>query len=224
MSGAATIVTAPDALQPSADANPPGLRERKKAETRAAIHEAALRLVAENGIANASVDAICSEAFVSSRTFFNYFPSKAAAILGRASVELTDAQREAFLAAPGEQNLVRDLCHLLGDITETGSGSRRGSDSHAVREVLARRPELVPELHLIVTEIRHELVELAAQRTTPERARLAVALVLSALTCALDSPLEPGIDHFDDWLFATVMTMHDIAGGSLEGSGGGAAE
>lgn len=193
-----------------------GLRERKKLETRDAIHQAALRLVAENGVTETSVDAICSEAVVSSRTFFNYFPSKFAAIVGTSTVEISEAQRAVFLAGHGERNLVRDLCRLVSDVT--ASMTRHDEERQALRELLALRPEIVPEFKHVLAELRHDLVGLCEQRTTPERARLATALVLSGLTCAFDAPLDPRIDETDDWLFVAVMTMHDIAGRSaLEG-------
>ncbi|MFF1573106.1 TetR/AcrR family transcriptional regulator [Leifsonia sp. NPDC058292] len=190
--------------------SPTGLRERKKLETRAAIHEAALRLVAENGVTQTSVDAICSEAVVSSRTFFNYFPSKFSAILGTHTVEISADLRDAFLATAGETNLVRDLCHLVTDVT--ASITRGDDERRAIRELLALRPELVPEFTVLITDLRRQLVELCRQRTSPERARLATSLVLSAMTCALDAPLDPRIDEDDDWLFAAVMVMHDLAG------------
>ncbi|RZU32052.1 TetR family transcriptional regulator [Blastococcus saxobsidens] len=59
-----------------------GLRERKKLATRQALHLAALQLVAERGLDAVSVDDIAERAQVSSRTFFNYFPSKVDAVVG----------------------------------------------------------------------------------------------------------------------------------------------
>ena len=55
---------------------PAGLRERKKAKTRAAIREHALRLFEEQGYAATTVDQIAEAADISQSTFFRYFPTK----------------------------------------------------------------------------------------------------------------------------------------------------
>ena len=54
----------------------PGLRERKKAKTRAAIQEHALRLFRAQGYAATTVEQIAEAAEVSPSTFFRYFPTK----------------------------------------------------------------------------------------------------------------------------------------------------
>ncbi len=85
-----------------------GLRERKKLATRMALHEAALRLVAERGLDAVSVDDIAEAADVSPRTFFNYFPTKVDAVLG---LEPDSAAQQAsgFLARPAAETPLQAL-------------------------------------------------------------------------------------------------------------------
>ncbi|GGQ44360.1 TetR/AcrR family transcriptional regulator [Couchioplanes azureus] len=59
----------------------PGLRERKKAATRQALHEAAVRLAIAHGADRITVEAVADEAGVSRRTFSNYFANKEEALL-----------------------------------------------------------------------------------------------------------------------------------------------
>jgi AcrR family transcriptional regulator len=81
---------------------PASLRERKKLATRHELRRVTLRLVAERGFSNVTVEEIAEAANVSPRTFFNYFSSKEAALFG-ADPELAAATRDAIVGqTPGE--------------------------------------------------------------------------------------------------------------------------
>jgi AcrR family transcriptional regulator len=83
----------------------PSLRERKKLATRRALRRAALDLVADRGFAHVTVEDIAEAADVSPRTFFNYFPSKEAALFG-ADTGRTEALRLRLIQeSPGESAL-----------------------------------------------------------------------------------------------------------------------
>jgi AcrR family transcriptional regulator len=60
---------------------PAGLRERKKAKTRASIREHALRLFREQGYGATTVEQIAEAAEVSPATFYRYFPTKEDVVL-----------------------------------------------------------------------------------------------------------------------------------------------
>ncbi|SEH51540.1 DNA-binding transcriptional regulator, AcrR family [Mycolicibacterium rutilum] len=59
-----------------------GLRDRKKLRTRETIRNEAIRLIERNGYASTTVEQIAEAADISPSTFFRYFPSKEAVLMG----------------------------------------------------------------------------------------------------------------------------------------------
>jgi AcrR family transcriptional regulator len=83
----------------------PSLRERKKLATRRALRRAALDLVAERGFTHVTVEDIAEAADVSPRTFFNYFPSKEAALFGDDTGRTEALRLRLIQQSPGESAL-----------------------------------------------------------------------------------------------------------------------
>jgi AcrR family transcriptional regulator len=92
----------------------PGLRERKKAKTRAALQEHALRLFREQGYEATTVDEIADAAEVSPSTFFRYFPTKEDVVLYDA---LDPLLLEAFEAQPADLSPVGALRATMREVS-----------------------------------------------------------------------------------------------------------
>ena len=120
-----------------------GRRERKKLETRRALRDAALRLVAERGPDDVSVEDIAEEADVSVRTFFNYFSSKEDALFGW-DPEALEAITEAVVSRPANESPFKALRAVLrGFFDEVEAPS--WADQRALRhQLLHRHPSLLP--------------------------------------------------------------------------------
>jgi len=174
-----------------------GLRERKKAATRRALHEAAVRLAARDGYDHVTVEAIADAAAVSRRTFSNYFSSK----------------EEAFVH--GDQERIRHLLDLVHDRPErekpwpaliraveqfSAESGEMDPRELAERRELRRHPSLLPYQLAVYAAVERDLANEVARRTeggpdTLLRSRLIAATFLTALRVAtqrsLDEPGEP---------------------------------
>src|SRR5215471_14390542 len=105
----------------------PSLRERKKLATRRALRRVTLDLVAERGFSHVTVEDIAAAADVSPRTFFNYFPTKEAALFGADPDRITALRERVARLAPGEPALaalrlvmVDDARAAADELTELG--------------------------------------------------------------------------------------------------------
>ena len=98
------MMTATGTTVPAAETHV-SLRERKKLATRRSLRRAALDLVAERGFAHVTIEDIAEAADVSPRTFFNYFPSKEAALFGTDPEQIPVLRERMIHTAPGEPAL-----------------------------------------------------------------------------------------------------------------------
>ncbi|MBE2998641.1 TetR family transcriptional regulator [Nocardiopsis sp. HNM0947] len=138
-----------------------GLRERKKAATRAAIRRQALALIREQGYEATTTEQIAEAAGVSASTFFRYFPTKEEAVL---TEDVFARVHRYFLDEPAETPLTDALRSGVRRAYAEMSGEDRDEDLDRRRLMFT-----VPELRSALIA-RHatgigELAEAAAERT-----------------------------------------------------------
>ncbi len=96
------------------DERQPTVRQRKQAATAQRIERSAVALVLDHGLDQVTVDMICEAAGVSQRTFFNYFKTKDAAILGTTTPRLDEHQVREFLASDNPELLAEIMGLVVG--------------------------------------------------------------------------------------------------------------
>jgi AcrR family transcriptional regulator len=144
----------------------PGLRERKKEQTRQAIREAALRLFAERGFETVTVAEIANDANVSVATVFNYFSSKEDLVYSR--MEVFEAQLIEAISArkPGESVLTafsRFVLELRGLLAskEADANERLA----AITRIVTGSPGLLAREREIFAQYTQSLAALIAEET-----------------------------------------------------------
>jgi AcrR family transcriptional regulator len=144
-----------------------GLRERKRRATRRAILLATVRLAQERGFDGATVEEISRVADISPRTFFNYFPSKEAALVGDGPEMPDEAELDAFVA--GEGRLLDDLAVLLASAADGSLADREMTQLR--KELLASLPHLAALRMANMRQFEEDLAVVVArrlERTDPE--------------------------------------------------------
>lgn len=174
-----------------------GLRERKKDATRQALHEAALRLVREQGFDRLTVEAIADAAMVSRRTFSNYFSSKEEALAHGDLVRLKTLL-ELFREAPADlpvwsalASAAERLAVESDDLTPQWLAQRRALHNYPtfVAYQLAAYAAIERDLAAEIAE------RLPAGPDAPLRSRVLAATYLTTLRVAtrlwIDQPDRP---------------------------------
>ena len=108
------------------------LRERKKIRTRRALVDAATRLFDEKGYTETTVAEIAAAAEVSTKTFFNYFPSKEDVLFADSGQRMNLALRVIADRRPDEtatalllRMIDQTLDAILGDALDVGISSAK---------------------------------------------------------------------------------------------------
>ncbi|HEY3954946.1 MAG TPA: TetR family transcriptional regulator [Streptosporangiaceae bacterium] len=139
------------------------LRERKKLATRRALRRIAFQLAAERGFSNVTVEDIAEAAEVSTRTFFNYFPSKEAALFGNDPERVAALREQIAQVAPGESALdalraamTSDAQAVADELTELGYDPaiwlRRAKEARADPHLRAARAAQMALVERAITE------------------------------------------------------------------------
>ncbi len=139
----------------------PGLRERKKARTRATIQACALRLFREQGYDATTIEQIIDAADVSETTFFRYFPAKEDLVLDD---DYDPRLIEAFQAQPPDLPPVEALRAAFAAVFGGMSGLERAEQQERVALILT-----VPKLRAAMLDQVSQAMRLLG-RAMAERA------------------------------------------------------
>jgi len=174
---------------------PPGLRERKKEQTRRALEDAALDLFERQGFDHTTVEEIAAACDVSPRTFFRYFATKDQVLFGDDG-EFTDMLTE-LEQRPVDEPPLQSVRAFVNAKIESFADERERLVRRA--RVLAATPSLQfhgPHMELGKIEA---VVDALARRdaaagVTPRvlELRLGVGVGFAAIRAALDTWIADG--------------------------------
>ena len=171
-----------------------GLRERKKADTRRALSDAALKLAFESGFDSMTREAIADLAGVSLRTFNNYFSGKYEALAYRQTERLRRSIT-VLRARPTNEPLWTSITEaVLAPLEDDFRDADSELNKIPSREELAEIRKLLfrPEIRDAVSrELFDEWREVVAERTgtDPERdlyPRLVTSVIRAVGDAAMD--------------------------------------
>lgn len=167
-----------------------GLRERKKAQTRLALEDAALELFATKGFDATTVDEIAAACDVSRRTFFRYYASKEEVFSGEHEDEET-AVFEFISARPASEPALTSLrAAVVAMADDLGADRER---LLAKMRIIQQTPSLESTALQHSSEMVDRIVEALVARSEGEpaaddvfRMRLVTQAAIGALRAAIE--------------------------------------
>jgi AcrR family transcriptional regulator len=180
------------------DQPPTGLRERKKAKTRAAIQAHALALFAAQGYDRTTVDEIAAAAEVSQSTFFRYFPTKEDVVLHDRYDPLMVAE---FAAQPPELSPIAAVRVAVRSVLGSLPPAERAQEEQRT-ELIRTVPELrgrVLDAIAGTIEILNEALAERVGRSSDDPAvrALSGALIGVSISTMLAASQDPEADFFE---------------------------
>jgi AcrR family transcriptional regulator len=178
-----------------------GLRERRRRQTSADIRGAAVRLVRERGFDKVTIEAICAEAGISVRTFFNYFPNKESAIVYGPSDIPPELVEEFVAAGPGPYSVVLDelitlAAHHFRDMPPDRD------QAETMLELAKTTPAMLAAFLADLERFQNHLIDIVARRQSmkPDEEIPAVisALALTAIRSGIERWTSGAPEDADD--------------------------
>jgi AcrR family transcriptional regulator len=166
-----------------------GLRERKKAATRAALSQVAMRLALERGVEQVTAEAIAAAADVAPRTFHNYFASKEEAIVA-VMVDRAQGFADSLRARPAGEPVWDALHHAM--VLELSGPPKAMAEFLEQMRMLKSSKSLQAHTLTVFEEVDHLLVSAIAERTGFDAnrdmyPRLLAAVAAAALKTAVET-------------------------------------
>lgn len=170
-----------------------GLRARKRADTHARIHQAALALFARQGFEATTLDDIARGAGVSRRTLFHYFGSKEDIVLST-KAGLAELIEAAILRRPADEPLLAMAEHALTDVAQ----DFQGPEARALARLIHDTPALRAGDHAKYEAIEQRMAAAMAARKGLSADDLQARVVATAAVGVLRMATETWLAADDD--------------------------
>lgn len=174
----------------------PGTRDKRRMVTRRAIETIAVDLALQLGSDQVTVEMICDRALISVRTFYNYFPTKDAALAGGGPPPPDESALDAFRRGT-DPDVLGDLLRMLALTLEQAPEERQLKRARG--RLLRQEPQLMASVSARLAPLSQALIPPVIDRLTrssPAHAdRAAAELLINIATAILTTALHEWAHH-----------------------------